>query len=131
MKNLTTVTLSMKKYEAIHLIGQKNGARILVSPDKGEMRTVKIHGNIEPVAKAKAEVEKYFFSNCKTKVKVSEKVARALYANKAKLLCDIERDCKVYIAGTNDVFYLFGSDEDEKMAKAKLEEFANSMKAPS
>jgi len=140
LRNLTTVTLGMKKFEATRLIGQqgknikeleqKTGARIVVSPGIGEMRTVKIHGNIKSVAKAKAEVEKYFFSNCNTKVKVSEKVARALYANKAKLICDIKRDCNVYIAGIYDIFYLFGCEEDEKMAKARLEEFANSMKAP-
>jgi len=135
LRNLTTVTLSMKKFEAIRLIGQqgknikeleqKTGAKIIVTPGKGDVRTVKIHGNIEIVAKAKAEVEKYFFSNCNTKVKVSEKVARALYANKAKLLCDIKSDCKVYIAGIYNVFYLFGSEKDEKKAKARLEELAN------
>ena len=84
------------------------------------------------MAKAKAEVEKYFFSNCRTKVKVSEKVARALYANKGKLLKDISSDCqvsKIYglKEGADDIIYVFDSEEGESKAKARLEKLANSM----
>ena len=100
----------------------------------GEMRTVEIRGNIESVAKAKSEVERYFFSNCRTKLKVSEGVARALYADKGKIWSDIKAVCKVFIKGrkegSDDIIYVFGSEEGEREAKSRLEEFANSMTVP-
>jgi len=144
LQNFTTVTLGIKRFEASLLIGpqgknirnleQKTGAKIGVSGRIGEMQSVEIHGNIACVARARAEVEKYFFSNCKTKVKVSEEVARALYANKGKVLSDIKADYRVRIhglrEGADDVIYMFGSEEGEREAKAKLEEFANSMRVP-
>ena len=140
----TTITLGIKRFEAYRLIGhqgknireleQKTGARISVSDRIGEMQSVEIHGNSASVAKAKAEVEKYFFSNCTTKVKVSEEVARALYANEGKVWSDIKADCKVFLKGlregADDVIYLFGSEVGEREAKARLEEFANSMTVP-
>ena len=140
LRNSTTVELFMNRFEAGGLIGHQGsninklergtGARIKVSKD-GEMRTVKIHGNAASVAKAKAAVEKYLFSNCTTKVKVSNSVARALYRNKGKLLRDIKVDCNVEITGqkegADDILYVFGSEEAESKAEARLEEFCNSM----
>ena len=114
----------------INKLERGTGARIKVSKD-GEMRTVKIHGNAASVAKAKAAVEEYLFSNCTTKVKVSNSVARALYRNKGKLLRDIKVDCNVEITGqkegADDILYVFGSEEAEIEAEARLEEFCNSM----
>ena len=140
LRNSTTVELFMNRFEAGGLIGHQGsninklergtGARIKVSKD-GEMRTVKIHGNAASVAKAKAAVEEYLFSNCTTKVKVSNSVARALYRNKGKLLRDIKVDCNVEITGqkegADDILYVFGSEEAESKAEARLEEFCNSM----
>ena len=144
MRNLTTITLNIKWCEAHRLIGhqgknireleQKTGARIAVNDQIGEMRTVEIYGNIESVAKAKSEVEKYCYSHCRTKVKVSKRVASALYLDKGKIWSDVKADCKVFMKGrkegSDDIIYVFGSEEGEREAKSRLEEFANSMTVP-